>query len=280
MKRLIAIVLAVFFALMPGGATVSQRNGISITTASTINGRTPNSAINGQTIAAVDPDLEDWLSRVATAGGTVSGGTQTAVGNFITSAKANGYWSNIIRINLFCGDFAACMVPLKVGGGNTTETNMNFVSGDFSESTGLTGNGSTKYLKTGITNSQLTTDNVHLAVYNRAGSASVSAMGALTTVSNRLFIHHPWSDGIRTLTQSRRVSAPQFPRPTVGSPPRAPPPRSMRSIKTGRRLRWITPPRADRHHQPATFGCSHSMTPTRPRASSATRSAPTPSALD
>jgi hypothetical protein len=48
-KRIIAYLLTAAIAL---GATVNARNGVAITTASTINGKTPNSAINGQTIVS------------------------------------------------------------------------------------------------------------------------------------------------------------------------------------------------------------------------------------
>lgn len=51
MKHFIVSLLVGFWLLGPHAfSAVNARNGVSITTASTINGRTPNSAINGQTI--------------------------------------------------------------------------------------------------------------------------------------------------------------------------------------------------------------------------------------
>lgn len=123
---------------------------------------------------SVDTDAAAWAAAVTANGGTYSPTTLAAVSKFAKSAKANGYWTKLIRINLFAGDqLAAALVPLKAGGGTATDTNMNFVSGDYSETTGLTGNGSTKYLKTGLVPSAiLTLNDTHQAVYNRAASAT------------------------------------------------------------------------------------------------------------
>lgn len=122
----------------------------------------------------IDATTLDWAARVAAAGGTVSGKTLAAVGVFVRSAQSAGYWDKINRINLFCGDsLTAALVPLKIGGGGSTDTNVNFVAGDYTEATGLTGNGTTKYLRTGLVPSaSLTLNSTHMAVYNRASGAT------------------------------------------------------------------------------------------------------------
>ena len=104
-------------------------------------------------------DRDDWVSRVTAAGGSVSSGTQAAVLTFCQSIYSAGLRSSFLRLNLFCGsNLAASLVPLfrasSYSGavvGNASDTNVNFVSGDYSESTGLKGNGSSKYLNTGVT---------------------------------------------------------------------------------------------------------------------------------
>jgi hypothetical protein len=69
---------------------------------------------------------------------------------FVTSAKAGGYWAKLSRLNLFCGDqLAAALVPLKNAGG-ALETNVGFVAGDYTPLAGLTGNGTSKKLDTGL----------------------------------------------------------------------------------------------------------------------------------
>jgi hypothetical protein len=153
----------------------------------------------GQKVTAAgggyDADAQDFFDRVATNGGTISTATKGYVNTFVLAAKADSYWTKLTRINLFCGDdLAAAMTPLKVGGGDDPETNVNFVGGDYSEATGLTGNGSTKYLNTGLLADALSANDTHIALYNRASSANGGRHGAAD--SGELFIvYAPYSDG-------------------------------------------------------------------------------------
>ncbi|NBW85456.1 MAG: hypothetical protein EBR23_01145 [Planctomycetia bacterium] len=102
-------------------------------------------------------DADDWVSRVSTAGGSVSTATRAAVTRFCVAITAAGLRSKIWRANAFCGSsLTAALVPIYRGPsrtgtqyGNTTDTNNNFVSGSYTEATGLTGNGTTRYLTLG-----------------------------------------------------------------------------------------------------------------------------------
>jgi hypothetical protein len=102
-------------------------------------------------------DADDWVSRVSTAGGSVSTATRAAVTRFCVAIAAAGLRSKIWRLNVFCGSsLTAALVPIYRGPsrtgtqyGNTTDTNNNFVSGSYAEATGLTGNGTTRYLTLG-----------------------------------------------------------------------------------------------------------------------------------
>jgi hypothetical protein len=93
---------------------------------------------------------------------------------FASAIDAAGLRSKFTRVNLFCGsDLTACRTPLysatTAGGsplGNATDTNINFVAGDYTEtgdSGGLKGNGSDKRLETGLTN--LVSFPLHMSVY-------------------------------------------------------------------------------------------------------------------
>lgn len=130
---------------------------------------------------SVDAAATAWALAVAGNGGTASSNTLGAVSAFAKSAKAAGYWTKLNRVNLFCGDqLAACMVPLKVGGGSATETNVNFVGGDYTEATGLTGNGSTKSLDTGLLQNVFTAADRHIAIYERV-RPSAAAMDQMAS---------------------------------------------------------------------------------------------------
>lgn len=103
----------------------------------------------------------DWQSRVVTNGGSVSASTLQAVSAFCRAIDNASIRDRFLRLNLFCGTgLSAALVPLYLGAslggttvGNTTDTNNNFVSGDYSEtgaSAGIAGNASSKFLNTGF----------------------------------------------------------------------------------------------------------------------------------
>jgi hypothetical protein len=116
---------------------------------------------------------------VVTNGGTVSSSTLAAVSTFCASIdRESGLRAAILRCNLFCGNSDASLnavrTPLYRGPslagtqlGNATDTNVNFVAGDYQETGsggGLKGNGSSKYLNTGLAPSNISSLlDVHLS---------------------------------------------------------------------------------------------------------------------
>lgn len=135
------------------------------------------------------PDAANWMARVRRNGGDVSAPTMRAVSRFCATIESAGIRSSLFRVNLFCGNsdtaLSAVRTPLFRGPslsgtqfGNATDTNVSFVAGDYAEtgsSGGLTGNGTTKYLQTGLSSSAwITGGNVlsHLAVYKRTATNS------------------------------------------------------------------------------------------------------------
>ena len=138
---------------------------------------------------------DDWEGRVIANGGTVSAGTLAAVLAFVTSAQADAYWDKFHRINLFAGnELAAALVPLKPGGGNATDTNVNYVGGDYAENTGLTG-AAGKYLRTGvIPSTMLTADDTHLSFYLRGTTPLTrDVMGASDSTAQALVLRRQLS---------------------------------------------------------------------------------------
>ena len=128
------------------------------------------------------PEATAWRKAVIANSGTVSATTMRAVSNFCTAINAAGIRSKFLRLNLVCGhNLAAARVPLYRGAsatgtqyGSAVDTNVGpLTSADYSEATGLQGDGSSKVLDCTITIGTLKTfgtdfDNVHLSVYNRS----------------------------------------------------------------------------------------------------------------
>jgi hypothetical protein len=146
-------------------------------------------------------DADDWASRVTTNGGSVSADTMTAVYQFCLAIAAAGIRDRFVRLNLFAGTgLASCLVPLYRGRtrtgtqlGNTTDTNSNFVTGDYVE-TGSTGGlaglrTASKRLDTGVPCNTFGGFNFHASAYEIVGSDTTydSSLGAWNTAANAGF---------------------------------------------------------------------------------------------
>jgi hypothetical protein len=132
--------------------------------------------------SGVHPEAAAWRSAVVANGGSVSASTMKAVSKFCADIDAAGIRDRFYRLNLFAGTgLNACLVPLYRGQsrtgtqyGNTTDTNTNFVSGDYVEtgaSGGLKGlRTSTKRLETGLAPAEFSGHNFHASSYECATS--------------------------------------------------------------------------------------------------------------
>jgi hypothetical protein len=133
-------------------------------------------------------DAQDWINRVYANGGTVSAATAAAVNQFCNAIDYGVSGASIrdrfYRMNLFCGGTSgtavglnSAVVPLYRGPslgsalGNATDTNNGpFLPENYSETGatgGLVGNGSSKFLQTGVNPSAISasTSDFHLSVY-------------------------------------------------------------------------------------------------------------------
>ena len=140
---------------------------------------TPNNYIRQSAPIGVNhPDVETWLNTLSLSGGTASSSTISALNTFCNSIDSAGLRRKFYRLNLFCGDnLNSCLVPLYVGSwwnepciGFSIDQNFNFTSADYNETganCGLQGNGSNKYLNTGLLSSILPISNRHLYVEER-----------------------------------------------------------------------------------------------------------------
>ncbi len=117
-------------------------------------------AVGGST----DPDAADYCARIVSAGSTISANNRAAVNAFIVGCKADGIWTAIKAACFLAGpdDLTGALVPLV---GTAPTNNGPFVSGDYNRTTGLVGNGSTKYLNANRNNNADPQDSNHSAIY-------------------------------------------------------------------------------------------------------------------
>lgn len=131
-----------------------------------------------------DADAAAYFAAIASAGSSISAANKTAVNDFVVGCKADGIWTAIKACCLLAGpdDLTGALVPL-VG---TAPTNFNFVSGDYSRTTGLQGDGSTKYLGANRNNATDPQNSYHVAIWASAVGTTGYGAGAGTTQANAM----------------------------------------------------------------------------------------------
>jgi hypothetical protein len=148
---------------------------------------------------SVHPVVTSWLAAGASAGNT----TLTAISSFFYGLDTDGitYGSSgkIKRLNLFCGSsLTDCLIPQVTSIGTTTDTNSGgtaFVSGNYTEATGLTrpsgtGSGGNKWLNTGVLDSTLSNSDVSCGAYIRVDNTTDLSNGLWIGAANRFFLGH------------------------------------------------------------------------------------------
>lgn len=135
-----------------------------------------------------NPETIDYRNRVLANGGTISDASIDAIEKFVQDCKNALIWDRLLEVAPFAGgNLNAAMVKLIYPGGvSGVITNVNFVSGDYSEtgaSGGLLGDGATKYLNTGFNAQTYLPDNAHMSFYLRDDVGAAGNRSMVGTLS-------------------------------------------------------------------------------------------------
>jgi hypothetical protein len=144
---------------------------------------TPGKLVLARESVPFDNDAWEYIARVETADGQIlEQSVRNAITNFVIGCKADGIWTAIKASCILAGarTLTGALVPL-VG---TAPTNNNFVSGDYNRTTGLVGDGSTKYLNVNRLNNAQPQDNRHQSVWLSASGPSTGVFIGSRTASN------------------------------------------------------------------------------------------------
>jgi hypothetical protein len=133
-----------------------------------------------------DPDAADYFARIVSAGSTISVNNQAAVNAFIVGCKADGIWTAIKAACFLAGpdDLTGALVPLV---GTAPTNNGPFDSDDYDRTTGLVGNGITKYLDANRAENADPQDDFHLCTFVTVASTSPNGRYICGGASNRVF---------------------------------------------------------------------------------------------
>jgi hypothetical protein len=121
-----------------------------------------------------DPDAAAYIDAVEAADGqALEPGVRASYNTFIRGCKSDGIWDAIKASCILAGarSLSGALVPLK----GSAPTNNNFVSGDYVRTTGLVGDGTTKYLDSNRDNDADPQDNNHNAVWASTIGAGIGS---------------------------------------------------------------------------------------------------------
>ena len=163
--------------------------------------------------SSLDPETADWLSRIDSAGGTVSDSIVEAVDDYIKEVKGLKYQSVsirnlLMRENWFCGNFNSSFVPVFRNSGSSSEImgsyqdiNHNYSQNDYEEygsGSGLIGNGADRYIETGFNPrqiSELTAGNFHFMIYSMSPSPDAGRLGCRGGTGEGLYFYPKYLNG-------------------------------------------------------------------------------------
>ena len=167
----------------------SYQNFVVLSTSQLVSGLTASTTYYYRLRAAtgVDADAAAFFSRVYTAGGALSYTEVSATETLVADMKSAGIWTAMRAIYPMVGaSAAACAQNLKSSSFTGT-----FTSGWTFASTGVTPNGTSAYMNTGLAPStNLSSNNNHISFYSRTQNSSINGvnMGSFLSGSNEVWL--------------------------------------------------------------------------------------------
>ena len=144
----------------------------------------------------LETPVVNWIKTIQASGGSApSFQTISAVNTFHRQLRNTSFYSKMKSVNCFVPDnLTACLVPLISTLGNSAWTNFNFVSGDLTTG-GLLGNGSSKYLNTGVVPWSETSFGLSMCVPSAINESKYTAGAGETVMDYNKLVSWYWSFG-------------------------------------------------------------------------------------
>ena len=130
--------------------------------------------------AGFDRDALAYIRNVEAADGSyLETGVKQAINAFVAGCKKDGIWDAIKASCIMCGarTISGALVPLVGPSPTAYPQPVNFVSADYDRSSGLKGDGATKYLDSNRAGNADGQDDHHLAVYMSSADTGSSVVG-------------------------------------------------------------------------------------------------------
>jgi len=169
-------------ATLESSLTANGTTSGTITTAKTLTASVTGAAtLTGATLTVVDADATAFITRVTSAGGSLTTIEQSAIRTLVSDLKLSGIWTKMKAIYPMVGSSAAaCQQNLK-----SASFTGSFTAGWTFASTGATPNGTSAYMDTGLNpNTVLSQNNASLGFYGgTTGTSTGAALGCGNALS-------------------------------------------------------------------------------------------------
>lgn len=142
-----------------------------------------------------DADAQAYFDRINANSGTIDLTAQTAINDFVLGCKADSIWSLLLDVVPLCGDRPADGFTKLVTAvpGEYFAEGVGMAGGEYAQSTGLTLNGTSEYLRSNVVANTLTTNSTGLAVYSRLTvNGTTMIHGADGGAGARIFMYAPF----------------------------------------------------------------------------------------
>ncbi len=168
--------------------------------------------------ARLDADAADYFARVEGIGGGFQNntypekGTKRRISDFFVSLKDLGLWPSVSELGVFLGvaNLPSCLVKARYAAATPPMlTNFNFVAGDFTPTGaagGLKGDGSTKYLSSGVDQATLKQNDLSIWVYISNPVTTVTTEILIGGVNSGGGVNF-WKDPVASGTVTGRISS-------------------------------------------------------------------------
>lgn len=165
-----------------------------------------------------DPALVAYLAALNDAGSSLPAGNRAAAAALIAGLRADNVWNKIRELYLYAGpvNFAGSLVKAKGAGGRG---NFGFAGADWTRTTGLLGNGTSKYLSNGFSAATLNNLSHGIFVYGSgfAVASDISLAGIFNSAEPTLLSLDVYASYVNARAfRSGRFTAGQFPTLNTG----------------------------------------------------------------
>lgn len=131
------------------------------------------------------PEVATYLDNIRAAGGSITMGSLMSIDRFVRDCKLGGFWDKFQEVMPIAGaDLTSALIKLKYVTTAGMTAGGGLVAGDYTEATGVAGNGTTKFINSNFSASNLAVTGQMSAYLREQETATAAWMGVNDAASH------------------------------------------------------------------------------------------------